>query len=85
MRKPLDLADTYAPLSYEDDEPTIKTHVPDFFPKVIVDEDASDDEPTLPSMRNPLYEEKRYPGVGLALVLVTGALFWGAVAWLVFR
>lgn len=87
MSKPLDMADKY-PFD-EDDEPTVKIHVPDFFPKVIIDEDAGEEEPTLPSMRNPLLHrhhgtEKRYPGIGLALAFLTGGLFWGAVLWYFF-
>jgi hypothetical protein len=81
MRKPFDMANKYEYGSYHDDEPTIKTQVPAFLPKVIVDDDAEDDEPTLPSLRNPFHEEKRYPGIGLLIVLFSGALFWGAVLW----
>lgn len=82
MRKPFDMADKYEPYSYQDDEPTIRMQVPSFLPKVIVDDDAGDDEPTLPSFRNPFHqEEKRYPGIGLMIVLFTGALFWGALLW----
>ena len=38
--KPLDLADKYEPLSYEDDEPTIKVRTPYFYPRVIVGDDG---------------------------------------------
>ncbi len=43
------------------------------------------DEPTLPSLRNPLLptEEKRYPGIGLLIAFGTGFLFWGTLAWLI--
>lgn len=84
MRKPFDMADRYEPLSYTDDEPTVKIQMSAVHPKFIVDEDAGDDEPTLPSMRNPFYQEHRYPGVGMMLVLGSGLLFWGFVAWLAF-
>lgn len=45
------------------------------------------DEPTLPSMRNPLLpkEEKRYPGIGLLIAFGTGILFWGTVFYFIFR
>ncbi len=39
--KPLDMADKYDPLSYQDDEPTIKMQVPYFYPKVIVSDDGT--------------------------------------------
>ncbi len=32
-----------------------------------------------------VHEEKRYPGVGLLLCLGTGVLFWGTIAYLIFR
>lgn len=82
--KPLDMADKYEPLSYSDDEDTVRMQVPIFREQVIVE----DDEPTLPSMRNPLFpqqEEKRYPGIGLLIVLASGFLFWGAVAYAIFH
>ena len=86
--KPLDLSDKYEPLSYTDEyadpdsEPTVKIHMSAVHPQVIL---TDDDEPTLPSMRNPLFpEEKRYPGVGLIIVLLSGAFFWGAVLWYFF-
>ncbi len=79
--KTLDMADKYEPVSYQDDEPTIKINMNPILPKVIVE----DDEPTLPSMRNPFTEEKRYPGIGLLLCLGTGLAFWGTVVYLIFR
>ena len=30
-------------------------------------------------------EEKRYPGIGLLMVLGFGLIFWGTVGWLIFR
>lgn len=84
--KTLDMADKYEPLSYQDDEDTVRMQVPLFPNQVIVDADATDDEPTLPSMRNPFHqEEKRYPGIGLLIALGTGLAFWGTVAYLVLR
>ncbi len=80
--KPLDLADKYD--STPDSEPTVKVHVPDFLPKVIVSEEE-DDEVTIPDYKlPPIHEETRYPGIGLAIVLVTGGLFWGGILWLLF-
>lgn len=46
-----------------------------------------DDEPTI-RMAVPYpqpYEEKRYPGVGLLIVLGSSLLFWGTVAYFIFR
>ncbi len=77
----MDLADKYPPAeSFEDDEPTVKVNMEAILPKVYVEEDC---EPTLPSMRNPFMEEKRYPGIGLLLCLGTGLAFWGTVAYLI--
>lgn len=88
MSKPLDMADKYEPLSYEDDEPTIRVQVPTFLPKVIVSSDANDDpswdDEDTEVMPAPFKEETRYPGIGLALVVVTGAAFWGALLWWLF-
>jgi hypothetical protein len=82
--KTLDMADRYDPLSYQDEEPTIKIDMNAVLPKINMDDE--DDEPTLPSMRTPVFhEEKRYPGVGLLLCLSTGLLFWGTVAYFIFR
>jgi hypothetical protein len=82
--KTLDMADRYDPLSYQDEEPTIKIDMNAVLPKINMDDE--DDEPTLPSMRRPVFaEEKRYPGVGLLLCLSTGLLFWGTVAYFIFR
>ena len=97
--KPLDMADKYEPLSYQDEyadpdsEPTVKVHMPNFLPKVIVEDGVDfDDDPTLPSAPSPVLlaqskhqEEKTYPGVGLLLCLVTGGLFWGTVLYFIFR
>lgn len=80
--KPLDLADKYDSTLGPDSEPTVRTQVPTFLPKVIVEED---DEVTIPDFKlPPIHEETRYPGIGLAIVLVTGGIFWGAVLWLLF-
>jgi hypothetical protein len=92
MSKPLDMADKYEPLSYQDaDEyvdstPTIKVQVPTFLPKVIVEaDDPSWDDEDTEVMPAPFKEEEtRYPGIGLALVVVTGAAFWGAILWWLF-
>lgn len=82
--KPLDLADKYDSTLGPDSEPTVKVHVPDFLPKVIVSEEE-DDEVTIPDYKPPpIHEETRYPGIGLAIVLVTGGLFWGGLLWLLF-
>lgn len=91
--KPLDMADKYDPLSYQDEEPTVKVHMPNFLPKVIVDgQDCEEDMygtrdtiPMPPSYPDSHFQEKRYPGVGLLLCLGTGLAFWGTVAWLLFR
>jgi hypothetical protein len=32
----------------------------------------------------PIHSDNRYPGIGLALVVVTGAAFWGALLWRLF-
>lgn len=85
--KPLDMADRYEPLSYqdEDNEPTVKVNMEAILPKVVVD-DEEDFEPTLPSMRRPVFpEEKRYPGVGLLMTLGFGLIFWSTVAYFIFR
>lgn len=80
--KPLDLADKYDSTLGPDSEPTVRTQVPTFLPKVIVEED---DEVTIPDFKlPPIHDEKRYPGIGLAIVLVTGGLFWGGLLWLLF-
>jgi len=83
MNKPLDLADKYEPLSYQDmdDEPTVKMYP--VLPKVIIDGDGEDDEPTIPDMRAPIQEEKTYPGIGLLIALGTGLLFWGTVIYFI--
>lgn len=50
-----------------------------------------DDEPTLKINMGAVHpiikveEEKRYPGIGLLMVLGFGLIFWGTVGWLVFR
>lgn len=83
--KSLDLADRYEPVSYtdEDDEPTVKVHVPDFFPKVIVEEDENHID-TIPAPP-PHMEERTYPGVGLLIAVGTGLLFWGSIAYICFH
>jgi hypothetical protein len=88
--KPLDMADRYDPLSYQDEysddsEPTIKIQVPKFENQVVVDEHTRDTIPSPPPSFEGELGEKRYPGVGLLLCLVTGAAFWGTVAYFVFR
>lgn len=85
--KPLDLADKYEPLSYQDDEPTVKVNMEAILPKVVIEGDTDEwDDPTLPSARTPVFhQEKTYPGVGLALCLGTGLLFWGTVFYFIFR
>lgn len=83
--KTLDMADKYEPLSYEDDEPTIKVQVPEFLPKVIVsDEDDEDNRATIPSPP-PADMEKTYPGVGLLITLGFGLIFWGTIGYFIFR
>jgi hypothetical protein len=63
MGKLLDMADKYDSIQ---DEP---------LPKLYVDEgDVMDDEDTL-VMKRPT---TTYPGVGLALVIIISAIFWGA-------
>lgn len=81
--KTLDMADKYEPASYtDDDEPTVKIDMRAVLPKLYLSGDEDDFEPTLPSARSPKFpEEKRYPGIGLLIVLGTGLLFWGTLAW----
>jgi len=82
--KPLDMADKYDPLSYQDEEPTIRVQVPTFQYQVVVEaDDPHGDRDTIPSP--PPFQEKRYPGIGLLIVLSTGLLFWGTVAYFIFR
>lgn len=82
--KPLDLADKYPPAdSFEDDEPTVKVQVPDFLPHVIIEGDE-DTRATIPSPP-PVHEETTYPGVGLLIALGFGLIFWGTVAYFIFR
>lgn len=98
--KPLDMADKYDPLSYQDEyadsEPTIKVQVPSFLPKVTVSDEGEEEydlyghRDTIPSP--PSYPEcvdghteTRYPGVGLLIVLGFGLTFWSLVAYFIFR
>lgn len=83
MSKPLDLADKYDSTYDPDSEPTIKVQVPNFLPKVIVEADDPDwdDEDTEVMPVPPIHGETRYPGIGLALVILTGGAFWGALLW----
>ena len=69
MSKPLDLADKYDSSLQEDEyapdsEPTVKVHMPNFLPKVIVQEDDNvpdfDDEITVVDHD---VHETRYPGI----------------------
>lgn len=87
--KTLDMADKYEPLSYEDDEPTIKVQVPEFLPKVIVSDEGEEvydldgGRDTIPSP--PPFQEKTYPGVGLLMTLGFGLIFWSTLAYFIFR
>ena len=82
--KTLDMADKYDPLSYQDDEPTVKINMEAVLPKVIVDDD--DFEPTLPSARSPVFpQEKKDPRLGLILILAVCVPFWATVAYFIFR
>ena len=89
--KPLDMADKYPPAEdFDDEEITIKVQVPVFEPKVVVDEDLYGTRDTIPSP--PSYPQdvegnpdKRYPGVGLLIPLVTGVAFWGTLTYFLFR
>jgi len=91
--KTLDMADKYEPLSYEDDEDTIRIQVPTFHPQVVIGGPENDDfdlhgeRDTIPCPppAHLLQESKRYPGVGLLICLVTGLAFWGTVAYFIFR
>jgi len=80
----LDMADkydsTYDPYTDPDSEPTVKIQVPTFHPQVVVDEQDRDTIPCPPP-----FEEKRYPGIGLSLALITGCLFWGTVIYFICR
>jgi len=90
--KTLDMADKYEPLSYEDEDTTVRVQVPTFHDQVIVSGEnddfdlhgARDTIPCPPPYPQP-YEEKRYPGVGLLICLATGLAFWGTVAYFIFR
>lgn len=74
--KPLDMADKYP---WDEEPDTIRTNTNPIFSKVVLSEDE-DCEPTLPSVRNPLFQkEKQYPGIGLLIAFGTGFLFWGSV------
>lgn len=91
MSKPLDLADKYPygdPSDHDslsdDEEPTVKVQVPTFTPKVVIEEDDDEDRDTIPDI-SPYQEKKRYPGVGLAIVVLTGFAFWGYILWSVFH
>jgi hypothetical protein len=105
--KKLDMADKYDPLSYQDEEPTVRVQQPYFFPQIVVGEDGHsveivegvllqdediinthDDRDTIPApppYPQDQWEERRYPGVGLILSFGTGLLFWGFVAYLLWR
>ncbi len=81
--KTLDMADKYDPLSYQDDEPTVKINMEAVLPKVIIDDDF---EPTLPSARNPFFsQEKKDPRMGLILILAVCVPFWATVFYFIFR
>lgn len=68
--KPLNLADTY-------DSGYVDPYI--------------DEEPTVKINMAAIHpvikieEEKRYPGVGLLMVLGFGLIFWGTVGWFIFR
>jgi len=89
--KPLDLADKYPPAdSFDDDEsPTIKVQVPTFAHQVVVEADDPhgdrDTIPSPPSYPECVEETTTYPGVGLLISLGFGLLFWGTVAYFIFR
>lgn len=83
--KTLDMADKYEPLSYVDEyadpdsEPTVKIQVPSFHPQVVVDE-----RDTIPCP--PPFEEKHQgPNWGALAALAFCLVFWGTVAYLVWR
>ncbi len=86
--KPLDMADRYDPLSYQDEEPTIRTQVPTFLPKINVSDEGEDEydlygRDTIPCP--PPHTETRYPGIGLLMVLGFGLTFWSLVAYFIWR
>lgn len=87
--KPLDMADRYDPLSYQDEEPTIKVQVPSFLPKIIVSDEGEEvydldgGRDTIPCP--PPHMETRYPGVGLLMTLGFGLIFWSTLAYIIFR
>lgn len=75
----LDMADTYPPAEHFDDEPTIRVHMPNFFPKVIVDGESYEGERDTIPAPSPYphpHEETRYPGYGLIIALTIGVAFW---------
>jgi hypothetical protein len=93
--KPLDMADKYEPLSYTDehDRPTVKVQSCPVIPLVTVSDPGEDEYFDLHGTRDtipcpppyPQPYEVRYPGVGILLALGTGLLFWGTVAYFIFR
>ena len=91
--KMLDMADKYPPADDDyspESTPTIKVHVPEFLPKVIVSDEGEEvydldgGRDTIPSPP-PAHMETTYPGVGLLIVLGFGLTFWSMVAYFIFR
>jgi hypothetical protein len=87
--KPLDMADKYPPAENFDNEPTVKVHIPNFFPKVIVEEDPDlygqrDTVPCEPPYPAP-YEGRVYPGVGLLISIGVGLIFWATLDYIFFH
>jgi len=94
--KMLDMADKYPPAEdFDDEETTIKMHVPTFLPKVIVEDKGEefdlhgvrDTIPCPPSYPNDVegHTETTYPGVGLLMTLAFSLIFWGTVGYFIFR
>lgn len=78
--KTLDMADKYDPYSYQDEDPTVKVNMNAILPKVYVEDD---DEPTLTDMRP--HQVQRGPNWGILGCIAFCLVFWGTVAYLVWR
>lgn len=89
--KTLDMADKYDPLSYEDDEPTVRVQVPNIPILATVGEEEDDfdlhgDRDTLPCpppYPQPHMRQEVNWGAWASLLFL--ALFWGTIAYFIFR
>ena len=85
--KTLDMADKYPPAeSFEDEDPTIKVQVPNFEPKVIVENDIWGERDTIPCpppYPQP-YVSKGVNGAAISVLVATIA-FWASITYFLFR